>query len=119
MSSEPNDGPPHLVDPALETLWKHVLDNWDDERAHAMFLEHCRSADRLVEAAVRYRGMSADRDRGEGAKRHLGAVTLLALARLDEHRSPPPGPGSRFARWLLVAAFAVASGLVLAYLRAR
>ena len=78
-----------MADPELEALWKKVLYEWDDERAHGSFLEHCRSTDQLVEAAVRYRGMSHDRARGPAAHRRLSSVALLALAQLEASRAPP------------------------------
>ena len=78
-----------MADPQLEALWKKAVREWDDEGAHGRFLEHCRNTDQLVEAAVRYRGMSHDRDRGSAARKRLSAVTLLALAQLEACRSPP------------------------------
>jgi hypothetical protein len=103
-------------DPALDVLWKNVLDNWGDDKAHAGFLEHCRENDQLVEAAVRYRGMTGDRDRGASAEKRLEAVTLVALAKLESSRSPPAPESKRIASWLLVILFVVLSVLLLTYL---
>jgi hypothetical protein len=71
-----------MSDPTLEVLWKNVLDNWENDAAHAQFLHHCQSAQNLAEAAARYAGMRGDRDRGAAAKRRLDAVTALATSSL-------------------------------------
>ncbi|MBX3183642.1 MAG: hypothetical protein KIT72_05925 [Polyangiaceae bacterium] len=72
-----------MNDPLLETYWKQVLDRWDDDRAHGAFLKHCQEHQALAEAAARYKGMTGDRERGEAARKRLGAVALLAMATLD------------------------------------
>ena len=87
-----------MNDAALETLWKHVLDRWDDEAAHRAFLEHCRLSDRLVEAAVRYRGMKGDHTRGALAEKKLAAIAALALTRLEAERSPARAKQSELRR---------------------
>ncbi len=76
-------------DPNLELLWKKVVDDWDNDKAHALFLEHCRATGALPEAAARYRGMAGDRERGPTAEKRLSAVLALALAQLETLRSPP------------------------------
>jgi hypothetical protein len=105
-----------MVDNALETLWKNTLERWDDEAAHRAFLEYCRHHDRLVEAAVRYRGMKGDHTRGELAEKKLTAITVLALARLETARSPDRRKQGRALGYVLVAFFVVATIGLLAYL---
>ena len=105
-----------MSDPALEALWKHVLDNWDEDKAHGAFLEHCQNADQLVEAAVRYRGMSGDHERGEAAKKRLQGVAILAMAKLETERSNRPPARRGLGSWLLVAFFVTATVLLLVYL---
>jgi hypothetical protein len=105
-----------LLDPALEALWKRVLDAWDDEAAHVAFLDHCRQSDRLVEAAVRYRGMVGDRARSALAQKKLDAVALLAMAQLDLSRQRERRPASHAASYALIAFFLVATVGLLAYL---
>jgi hypothetical protein len=105
-------------DAGLEVLWKHVTNHWDDEAAHRAFLEHCRVNDRLVEAAVRYRGMKGDHARGPLAEKKLAAIAALALTRLETERSPSPAKrGSGFA-YLLIALFVAGTAGLLAYLDA-
>ena len=106
-----------ISDPALEALWKNVLDRWDDEKAHAAFLDHCQNADQLVEAAVRYRGMAGDRERGEAAEKRLQGVAVLAMAKLESTRTTEPRGRSRVGSLLLIALFLAATILVLLYLR--
>jgi hypothetical protein len=76
-----------MIDPALEALWKKVLDYWDDDAAHGAFVEHCQVSNQLLEAAVRYRGMAGDHVRGAAAQKRLEGITLLALSRLETERT--------------------------------
>jgi hypothetical protein len=105
-------------DPGLEILWKHVTSHWEDEAAHRAFLEHCRVNDRLVEAAVRYRGMKGDHTRGALAEKKLAAIAALALTRLETERSPPPGKRTNVFAYFLIALFVAGSAGLLAYLDA-
>jgi hypothetical protein len=105
-------------DAALETLWKHVTSHWEDEAAHRAFLEHCRLSDRLVEAAVRYRGMKGDHARGALAEKKLAAIAVLALARLETERSPSPAKRNNAAAYVLMALFIAGTAGLLAYLDA-
>lgn len=105
-----------LPDPALEVLWKHVLDHWEDDAAHAAFLERCQATDRLVEAAVRYRGMTGDRDRSETAQKRLNGVALLAMAKLETVRTPAPKARAIWTSVLLIALFLAGSFWLLMYL---
>lgn len=103
-----------MSDSALEALWKNVLDNWDDDKAHGAFLEHCQRSDQLVEAAVRYRGMKGDRERGPVAEKRLQGVAMLAMAQLEASRSTPGEPRSRWAPVTLALIFLlIALGLLL------
>lgn len=109
-----------IGDAALEALWKNVLDRWDDDKAHAAFLDHCQRSDQLAEAATRYRGMTGDRDRGTSAQKRLGAITALAFARLESSRSPPPAPRGRVTGLVLVVFFVLGTvGLLYFLYRAR
>jgi hypothetical protein len=105
-----------MSDAALELLWKHVLDHWDDAAAHRAFLEHCRERNRLVEAAVRYRGMKGDHVRGAKAQQQLTAISALALAHMVSSRTPDRRKQGRFLGYLLVAVFVSATLGLLAYL---
>jgi hypothetical protein len=105
-----------MSDAALEALWKHVLDHWDDDRAHGVFLEHCQRHEVLAEAAARYRGMTGDRERGEIAKKRLNGVALLAMASLEASRSPEPQAKRQIGALALVIFFALLTLLLLAYL---
>lgn len=103
-----------MTDPALESLWKHVLANWDDDRAHGAFLELCQRNDQLLEAAVRYRGMAGDHQRGAVAKKKLDAVTALAMAKLESRRRSDRPAQSRAGAFGLIAFFVLATiGLLL------
>ena len=103
-------------DPVLEALWKNVLDNWDNDAAHHAFLDHCQRGEALDEAAVRYRGMKGDRDRGAAAEKRLGAVLILAMSKLEVSRAEPKAASSTVTKLLLIAFFLLGSALVFLYL---
>ncbi len=108
-----------MTDPGLEPLWKNVLERWDSDAAHRAFLDYCQAHDALVEAAVRYRGMTGDRERGPEAERRLKGVTVLALARLEAARTPPSGARREASRILLGVLFLATSLVLLWYLLER
>ena len=103
-------------DPALDVLWKHVLDHWDNDAAHQAFLEYCQTNEALDQAAMRYRGMKGDRDRGPGAEKRLTAVLMLAMAKLQLSRSEPKAASSALIKVLFISFFLAGSLVVLAYL---
>jgi len=105
-----------MSDPALEALWKNVLDHWDDDKAHGAFLEHCQRSDQLVEAAVRYRGMKGDRERGEVAEKRLQGVAMLAMAKLEASRSTTREPETRRVAVFVALLFLLAALGLLLYL---
>jgi hypothetical protein len=105
-----------MGDPALEALWKNVLDRWEDDKAHSAFLEHCRTTNQLVEAAVRYRGMKGDRERGAVAEKRLSGVAILALATLESSRSSTRPGRSHIGSVAMAVSFALATFGLLAYL---
>jgi hypothetical protein len=74
----------------LDALWHQVLSRWDESDAHVAFLRAAQESGRLADAAMRYRGMSGDRERGEVAEAQLAAITALALAGLESARSEVP-----------------------------
>lgn len=100
----------------FETLWKHVLDHWEDEAAHRAFLEHCRVQDALVEAAVRYRGMKGDREKGSLAEKKLAAIAMLAMTKLEGLRTKDRPRRSHAIGIALVVIFLGATFGLLAYL---
>jgi hypothetical protein len=102
-----------MVDSTLEVLWKNVVDHWEDDAPHAVFLQHCQATEQLAEAAARYAGMRGDRDRSEAAKKRLEAVTVLATSSLIASRTEPR---RALPSWLAAAALVVlgaAGGYVL------
>ncbi len=105
-----------MSDSALEALWKNVLDNWDDDKVHGAFLEHCQRTDQLVEAAVRYRGMKGDRERGPVAEKRLQGVAMLAMAQLEASRTSIREPRTRWASIVLALFFLLSALGLLMYL---
>ena len=74
---------------AFEALWAHVLEHWDDDKAHLAFLEHCQVHDQLLPAAKRYRELAQSPSHETQATRRLTAISLLAMARMEQTRSGP------------------------------
>jgi hypothetical protein len=68
-----------------ELLWQRVLDDFAAEERHRRFIEHCRDAGRLPEAAGRYRRYRDQASASDHAAidRQLAAITAIALASLD------------------------------------
>ena len=99
-------------DASLEALWKNALDHWDDDRAHAAFLDHCQRTGQLAEAAARYRGMTGDRSRGPSAEKRLHGVATLALLALEASRTTPR-ESRRNASALVLAVLFMAGALAL------
>jgi hypothetical protein len=104
------------VDPALEVLWKNVLDRWENDAAHHAFLEHCQRHDALDDAATRYRGMKGDRERGPIAEKRLKAVLMLAMSKLEASRSDRTAASSPIGKLVLIAFFLSGSLALLWYL---
>ena len=104
------------ADPAIEALWKHVLDHWDNDAAHHAFLELCQSREALDQAALRYGGMKGDRERGPGAEKRLSAVLVLAMAKLEVARSEPKAASSTLIKLTLILFFLCGSLAILVYL---
>jgi hypothetical protein len=101
-----------MIDPVLEALWKKVLDDFDNDRAHGAFIEHCQTTGQLLEAAVRYRGMAGDHLRGPIAEKRLAGIAVLALAGLESERTPERPGLTVLVRLLLIFLF-VAGTVVL------
>lgn len=100
----------------LEALWKNALDHWDDDAAHRGFLAHCQSHDLLAEAAMRYRGMRGDHERGQGAEKRLNAVLMLAMSKLEVTRTERKAASSVVTKVVLILFFLAGSLVLLAYL---
>jgi len=101
-------------DPAFEALWAHVLGRWDDDKAHAAFLEHASAYDRLLPAAKRYRELLASEHHKAASERHLQAITLLAMAKMTRSRTSPSGAKRQAGRLVaLIFLVATATGLLI------
>ena len=96
-------------DPAFFELWGRVVGAWDDDRAHAAFLEYAIASRKMPQAAACYRSQTEVPERSELAKKKLSALVIAATAMLESMRTPRPQGGSW--KMTLVAAL-VASALV-------
>jgi hypothetical protein len=75
-------------DVIFETLWGRVVESWDDEKTHAALIDYALRAERLPDAAGRYRSMKDDPVKGERAAKKLGAIVLAAESMLMEMKTP-------------------------------
>jgi hypothetical protein len=113
-----------VSDPALDELWAKVSARWDDDKAHAAFLELCRLQGALSEAAARYRrarDASDDEAERELLQKRLAGIALVAMLELEAARSTETPRevqlAQRVLRWivlLLCLAALVVLGLMLA-----
>jgi hypothetical protein len=103
-------------DPAFVTLWEHVLDHWDDDRAHVAFLEHCRHTDQLLPAAQHYRGVNDEPGKREQAEGRLKAITGLAMAKLASAKSTEASAKRQAGKLVTIIFFiSAAAGLLIFY----
>jgi hypothetical protein len=100
-----------VPDPRLDELWQEVMASWGDDAAHAVFVEHCRSSQKLGQAASRYReeirrgsAYREDAGRVEAAQKRLDGVIALAMIELESARTPREETGAHHAvvviRWV-------------------
>ena len=108
-----------LPDPGLEALWKQVVADWENDKAHAAYLELCNAKNRLAEAAARYRGMAGDRERGPTAEKRLQVVLALAMAQLETLRTPPVETRRSSRGVAMIVFFIVGIALISLYLTIR
>ena len=102
--------PAPLAHPLLDALWKKVEESWDDEAAHARFLDAAVEERALDLAAARYR---AAQDRSpDDARAHAGLERAGLLAtQIQMQAEPVLGPS---ARWLKLVGLAAAALLLMA-----
>ncbi len=82
---------------ALDLLWAHVEQHWEEPSAHQALLSQCNNPSALSHVARLYRAAQAEPERRAVAERQLKAVSLLAFAQLQHGPRPAPGrPMKRF-----------------------
>ena len=101
----------------LDVLWHQLLSRWEDADAHAAFLQAAQASGRLADAALRYRAVAGDRERGGRAETQLAAITVLALASLETARQRPP-PKRRLGAYAALAIGIFFIGALLLLVRA-
>ena len=101
---------------ALEVLWAHVLNHWDEDKAHVAFLEHCQQNNLLLAAAKRYRSLAGNERYGPEVERRLRGITALAMAGMEHTRTTPAGAKRQAGRLVaMIFAIAIATGLLIFY----
>lgn len=83
----------------LTELWEGLLTNWQQESAHAAFLEAAAIYDALPFAARLYRGTLDDPERQGRAQAQLDKITVQALSMLEATRTPPSS-NKRVMTWI-------------------
>ncbi len=80
----------HETDDVLfDKLWERVVEAWDDEKVHGAFLDYAIRAQKLPDAAGRYRGLKDDPEKAERAKKKLDGIVLAATQMLMSMKTPP------------------------------
>jgi hypothetical protein len=82
------DPPAEAVDPLLDTLWKQVLEAWDDDKRHGALLDYAVRGGKLPDLAGRYRALREDPERGKRAQKQLDAIVLSATQMMLSMKSP-------------------------------
>lgn len=101
---------PRAKSSTLDLLWANVEARWDDDKAHAAFLEFAAAKGELPEAAGRYREIKdAGGPRSELAQKKLSAIMLIAMQMLASERTDP---AKKPPKWLTFVVFAVSFAIV-------
>ena len=108
----------------MGAAWESLRETWDDEAAHRAFLDWCATADRLGEAARRYRAVLDAAPDDAPAKAALEAVRKRAVARLtvateERNRQWVAGATRTWIGLLVVLAVAVIVAFGIYWLTAR
>jgi hypothetical protein len=75
-------------DPALDELWRRVLEAWNDEKRHGALLELALRTQALAAVAARYRTLVDDPEKGARARQKLEGVATAATNLLFSTRTP-------------------------------
>lgn len=96
------------VEGAVEQLWSHVDQHWDNEAAHEALLQQCASPEQLAEIAKRYRRQTERPERTHIAERQLQRIAALAMSRLEVSRETAAA-GRPYGKYVLIALFLLGS----------
>jgi hypothetical protein len=87
-SSVTDAGQPDQANDGFETLWKNVLEHWDDDKSHAALIEFALRTEQLPIAAGRYRALKEDPSKSEGAQKRLDAIVIAATQLMMSMKTP-------------------------------
>jgi hypothetical protein len=77
-------------DPAFDALWARVVEAWGDDKPHGAIVEYAIRTHKLPELAGRYKGLTADPEKGERAKKRLDGVVIAATHLLYSTKTSKP-----------------------------
>jgi hypothetical protein len=95
----------------LDVLWRNVLGDWDNPKAHDGFLQMAWERGELGRAAGKYRAVLEDPGRQELAQAKMKAAALLAMQEMEGIKSSPHA-APRWLVWVAGALCAAALGLL-------
>ncbi|PKN39581.1 MAG: hypothetical protein CVU63_15260 [Deltaproteobacteria bacterium HGW-Deltaproteobacteria-20] len=98
-------------DDVLDVLWRNVLEDWDNPKAHDGFLQMAWERGELGSAAGKYRAALEDPARQELAQAKMKAAALLAMQEMEGSKSSPHS-APRWILWVAGALCAAALGLL-------
>jgi len=99
-------------DAIMESLWKRVIEAWDDDKPHQAALAYALQTERLPDLAGRYRALLEDAEKGPRAKKKIDGIVVAATQLLMATKTPP----REKIPWQWTASVAVACVLVIAFL---
>jgi hypothetical protein len=76
------------ADPVFEALWQRVLEAWDADPPHHALLDYAIRAERLADAAGRYRALEGDAEKGARARKRLDAIVMAATQMMMAMKTP-------------------------------
>lgn len=72
----------------FETLWGRVVEAWDEDKPHVALLDYAIRAQKLPEAAGRYRTLKDDATKGAKAQKKLDGIVIAATQMLMSMKTP-------------------------------
>jgi len=112
VSDAPTEETDETDDLVFDTLWKRVLEAWDDDKPHAAALEYAMRAEKLPDLAALYRALKDDAEKGERAKKKLDGIVTAATHMMMSMKTPPREKPPAFLTFTALMLFLVVMGLL-------
>ena len=84
-----DEAPTGSPDVVFDTLWKRVVENWDDDKPHQAILKFAIDSERMPDLAGRYRKLRDDPEKAARAQKKIDGIVIAATQMLMSMKSPP------------------------------